>query len=305
MWQIDPTSLRLFVAVCEEGSIGRASEREDITPSAISKRIADIEASIGTPLLLRSPRGVTMTPAGETLLRQGRHLMQNVERLHAELSEFASGVLGHVRVLANVSSIVEFLPEELSSFLKTNSQIRIELEERVSTDIVRGIADGAGDIGICRDFVNTNNLEVFPYRSDHLSVVVNESHPFAARESLSFVETLDYDYIGLVLNASVDRLINRIAADHGRTVRYRMHVSSFDAAFRLIGEGLAIAVLPREAVQRYAVMFGLRSIPLTDAWATRNFILCVRSIDDMSPLATRLLTHLRERSRNTPPPARA
>ncbi|MEI7297459.1 LysR substrate-binding domain-containing protein [Paraburkholderia tropica] len=297
MWQIDPTSLRLFVAVCEEGSIGRASEREEITPSAISKRIADIEASIGTPLLLRSPRGVTMTPAGEALLRQGRQLMQTVERLHAELSEFASGVLGHVRVLANVSSIVEFLPEELSSFLRANNHIRIELEERVSTDIVRGIADGAADIGICRDFVNTSNLEVFPYRTDHLSVVVNEEHPFATLEHVSFIDTLDCDYMGLVLNASVDRLINRIAADYGKTVRYRMHVSSFDAAFRLIGEGLAIAVLPQEAVQRYAAMFRLHSIPLTDTWAARNFILCVRSTDDLSPLAARLLNHLIERSR--------
>ncbi|WP_322040173.1 LysR substrate-binding domain-containing protein [Burkholderia diffusa] len=302
MWQIDPTSLRLFVAVCEEGSIGRASEREDITPSAISKRIADIEASIGTALLLRSPRGVTMTPAGETLLRQGRQLIQSVEKLHAELSEFASGVLGHVRVLANVSSIVEFLPEELSSFLKANSQIRIELEERVSTDIVRGIADGVADIGICRDFVNTNNLEVYPYRRDHLSIVVNDAHPFARFERISFADTLDCDYIGLVLNASVDRLINRIAADHGKTVRYRMHVSSFDAAFRLIGEGLAIAVLPQEAVHRYATMFGLRSIPLTDAWASRDFILCVRSADELSPLADRLLNHLLDRSHGIIPP---
>ncbi|MFJ3056679.1 LysR family transcriptional regulator [Herbaspirillum sp. NPDC087042] len=284
--------MRLFVAVCEEGSIGRAGDREGMAPSAISKRIADIEASIGTPLLMRTPRGVTMTPAGEVLLKQGRLLMRSVERLHSELQAFSGGVLGYVKLLANVSSIVEFLPEELSAFLRNNPQIRIELEERVSTDIVRGVADGAGDIGICRDFVDTSGLEVFPYKSDHLAVVVNQGHPLAGRDRVALMDTLSYDYIGLIMNGSIDRLVNRIAADHGGTVHYRMHVSSFDAAYRLIKEGLAIAVLPQEAVERYLDMYKLRAIPLDEAWARRSFVLCVKQMHTLSPIAKRLLDHL-------------
>lgn len=72
---IDPVSLRLFVAVCEERNIARAAAREAIVASAVSKRIAALEGDFGTPLLVRGRRGIEPTPAGELLLRQGRELI--------------------------------------------------------------------------------------------------------------------------------------------------------------------------------------------------------------------------------------
>ncbi|MFC6309126.1 helix-turn-helix domain-containing protein, partial [Paraburkholderia dipogonis] len=57
MWQIDQVTLRLFIAVCEEGTIARAAEREFIAPSAVSKRLADLEALVDVALLSRSQRG--------------------------------------------------------------------------------------------------------------------------------------------------------------------------------------------------------------------------------------------------------
>ena len=63
--RIDLTSLQLFVAVCELGSIGKAAEREFIAASAVSKRLSDLEAALSTPLLYRHTRGVALTPAGK------------------------------------------------------------------------------------------------------------------------------------------------------------------------------------------------------------------------------------------------
>ena len=85
--QIDLTSLQLFVAVCELGSIGRAAEREYIAASAVSKRLSDLEATLGTQLLYRHARGVRLTPAGESLLHHARSMMFSLEKMQAELSE--------------------------------------------------------------------------------------------------------------------------------------------------------------------------------------------------------------------------
>ena len=120
MWQIDQISLRLFIAVCEEGTIARAAEREFIAPSAVSKRLADLETLVETALLSRSQRGVRPTAAGEALLKHARLIMLDHERLQAELSEYAAGGRGHVRVLANVSSMVEFLPEAIGDHLEAS-----------------------------------------------------------------------------------------------------------------------------------------------------------------------------------------
>ena len=289
---IDPTSLRLFIAVCEEGTIARAGEREFIAASAVSKRIADIEERAGTALLSRGQRGVAPTPAGEVLLRHSRRILREFERLHAELAEHASGEGGYVRLLANVSSMVEFLPEALSGFMLAQPKIRVDLEERGSLDVVRGVADGSADIGICRDVVPTAGLDVRAFRHDHFALIVAAAHPLAGQDALGFADTLDCDHVGLSSNASMYPLLQRIAAERGREWRVRMHVSTFDAAFRLMQGGRVVAVLPREAVGRSAAAYGLRAVPLTDAWARRAFVICVRGVAALSPAARRLYGHL-------------
>ena len=228
MWQIDQVTLRLFIAVCEEGTIARAAEREFIAPSAVSKRLADLEALVDVALLSRSQRGVRATAAGEALLRHARLIMRGHERLQAELSEYAAGARGHVRVLANVSSMVEFLPEALSVFLKANPQVRVDVEERVSAEIVRGLEEGVADLGICRDVVPMGSLDVLPYRSDHLALIVPRDHPLASETAVGFEQTLAFDHLGLASNASVNALMQRIAVEKGSELNYRTYVSTFD-----------------------------------------------------------------------------
>ncbi|VVN88420.1 HTH-type transcriptional regulator ArgP [Pseudomonas fluorescens] len=292
MWHIDPVSLRLFIAVCEEGTIAKASEREFIAPSAVSKRIADLEATVGTPMLLRSKRGVVPTPAGQALLRHARQLMRGLEKLQGELSEYAEGGRGHVRILANISAIMEFLPEELSEFLAANEHIQVDIEERFSPDVVRGVLEGNADLGICRKSMAVGDLQFIPFRTDHLAVVVNASHPLAGRSSIAFHETLDYDHLGLSSFATLNTYMQRTAAQEGRELRFRTHVSTFDAAYRLVQFGLALGVFPLEAVERYAELFNLQVIPLEDDWAHGEFVICVRDVDALSLSARRLLNHL-------------
>jgi len=112
---IDPVSLQLFVAVCEEGSIARAAERESLVASALSKRIAALEAEIGVPLLLRRRRGVELTPAGQALLSRAREVLGALEGLRAELGAFGQGVQGSARVLASQLSARGIMSEAVES----------------------------------------------------------------------------------------------------------------------------------------------------------------------------------------------
>lgn len=147
--RIDLTSLQLFVAVCELGSIGRAAEREFIAASAVSKRLSDLEATVDTALLYRHSRGVTLTPAGESLLHHARNVLYGLERMQGELSEYADGVRGHVRIHANMSAIVQFLPEDLGVFARKHGQVKIDLQEQLSPAVLAAVQEGTADIGIC------------------------------------------------------------------------------------------------------------------------------------------------------------
>ena len=191
--RIDLTSLQLFVAVCESGSIGRAAEREFIAASAISKRLAELEAAVDTPLLLRHSRGVALTPAGESLLHHARAVLFGLEKMQGELSEYAEGVRGHVRIHANISAIVQFLPEDLGAFVRAHPQVKIDLQEHLSPDILRAVQEGAADVGICHAPGRGGRARTAqpPYRHDRLVLVVPQGHALAQHTAIGFDAALD------------------------------------------------------------------------------------------------------------------
>src|SRR5665213_3489151 len=100
MRDLDLTTLRLFVTVCETRNIARAGEQANIVGSAISKRLAVLEDTAGTRLLVRRRRGVEPTPAGETLLEHARAMLASADQIERDMAAYAAGVKGQVRILA-------------------------------------------------------------------------------------------------------------------------------------------------------------------------------------------------------------
>jgi len=288
----DPVSLRLFVAVCEERNIARAADREAIVPSAISKRIAAIEQDIGAPLLTRGRRGIEPTPAGQALLTHARDILATMERLHAELCEFSSGVRGSVRVFASLSALTEFVADDVGRFLAKHEAVRVSLEERLSHEIVRGVREGAADFGVCWDAADLGELEHIGYRSDRLSVVVPAQHPLAARKRVMFADTLDYPQVDVQPGSIMQAMLARYAALAGRALTRRIQVSTFEAASRSVAANLGIAIIPRESAGTTAKALGLRVQPLADDWAKRRFVVCMRSRAALTPAARMLVDHL-------------
>ena len=201
--RLDLTSLQLFVAVCELGSIGKAAQREFIAPSALSKRLSDLEAALGTALLHRHSRGVHLTPAGQNLLHHARSVLFSVDRMQAELSEYADGARGQVRMHASISATVQFLPEDLGAFVRAHQGIKIDLEEHLSSEVIRAVQEGAADLGVCNTADGVGELQTRTYRQDQLVLIVPSEHALAAQASVAFEETLAFDHVGLHSNSSI------------------------------------------------------------------------------------------------------
>lgn len=293
--RVDLTSLQLFVAVCELGSIGRAAEREFIAASAISKRLSDLEAALHTPLLYRHTRGVDLTPAGESLLHHARTVLYSLEKMQGELSEYADGVRGHVRVHANISAIVQYLPEDLGVFTREHEAIKIDLEEHLSSEVLRAVQEGAADLGICHASDGSHELQALPYRQDRLALVVPAGHVLAKKgPAIDFVSTLDFDHVGLHTNSSIYVAMHQAATDAGRGIKLRIHVTGLDAMCRMIENGLGIGVMPLRAFELMQGGIGgkLVSIALKDAWATRQIQLVARDFSTLPVAARTLVSHL-------------
>ena len=290
--QFSLKDLELFVAVAEAGSIAKAAERCHTVASAVSKRISDMEDGFHTSLLVRGSKGVGLTPAGHALLARARGVLNQASQLNDEMLEFASGVRGQVRVFANISSIVEFLPATLATFLAKHTEIRVHLEEHVSPVIAKAVAESVADVGIISEGSPIEGLTLIPFRKDELVLVVQPKHPLARNKNPQFADALEFDFVGLHSDSSLHHLLFREAAEIGRPLKLRIQVTSFDAVCAMVAAGLGVGIMPAAAATPYIESLGLISLPLRDSWARRKLYICIRSRDNLSPAAKEFVNHL-------------
>lgn len=291
--RFDLVDLRLFLHVAETSSITHGAAKSGISLAAASERIRGMEDLLGVALLERGRRGVELTPAGRSLTHHARIVLQQVERMRGELSEYAHGLKGYVRLLSNTSALTEFLPEALSTFLAAHPNIDVDLEERPSYDIVRLVAEGFADAGIVADIVDFGDLEAFPFATDRLVLVMPRDHRLATRRSLSFRELLDEDFVGLTATNALQQHLAQHAAQAGQPLKLRVRLGSFDAICRMVESGVGIAVVPATAARRSRKAAAIRIASLTDPWSLRHLKLCVRRLSELPMQAQLLVEHLR------------
>ncbi|WP_340645751.1 LysR substrate-binding domain-containing protein [Phenylobacterium sp.] len=291
--RFDFTDLKLFCDVVDAGSITHGAERSALALAAASTRIRGMEDSLGTRLLVRSRQGVTPTPAGLMLLKHARTILAQSARMRDDLGAYAGGLTGEVRLLANTNASTEFLPEALARFLADNPKVRVDLEERLSDEIVGLIAEGVGDIGIVAGTVDVGGLETFPFRSDRFVVVAQKGHPLAAHAGVAFAEVLAFDLVGLERTSALQRFLADKAARLGSGLNLRVQLRSFDAVCRLVEAGVGVGVVPQSTAARVAHITPLCVIELEDDWAVRDLTLCVRRFADLRPYAQDLVRSLR------------
>lgn len=287
----DLASLALFVRVAETRSITKAAHLSHIALAAASRRIAQLEDQYGVQLLFRTARGVELTPAGSAMLLHAREMLSQADAMRAEISDYAHGVKGMVRITANASALAQYLPDDLAAFAAAYPRIKLSLEEERSGAIVEAVHAGTTDVGIVMEGPEAQGLQLLPYREDQLGAVVPRRHPVKAKR-LAFAELLDYDFVGLESNTVISQILLEQASLAGKPLRLRVQVKSFDVVARMVQAGLGIGVLPEAAANAFAASMGLRVVSLTDAWARRRMFVCIRQHASLPAPARQLVDHL-------------
>jgi len=293
--QNELTDLRLFVAIAEARNLTRGAERAHLAPSSASHRLRLLEARLGTPLFFRQARGVTLTRAGEVLLRHSRQLLAQLEQLQADLAPYAAGVRGHVTLWANTHATHSFLPDDLADFLRRYPQVSVTLAEHTSPQIVVAVARGEVEVGVVAERIAGADVELIPYRADRLVLIAPVAHALARRVSIRFGEVLDYPFVMLHAGSAIHTFTMNAAAALGRHVNVRIQVRSFDAVCRMVGAGVGIGLVPRSAVARGTPHDAPTLLELDEPWAQRDLQLCVRRRKDLSGFAAALVTCLATR----------
>lgn len=276
--RFDLIDLRLFLNVHEAGSITAGAAACHMTLASASERIRGMEQALGVPLLLRRRQGVDVTPAGRTLVRHARQVLQQMACLHDELGEFGAGLKTHIRLYCNTSALSEHVPGMLAGFLAEHPGVSVELEESSSDEIVDAIRNDMCDIGIVSDAADLEGLEGFVFRDDPLALVVAQGDALAGRKQIAFADVAGRAFVGLSADSALETLLARQARRLGKSLNYRVRLRSFESVCRMVGSGIGVAVVPRAVAQRCARSAKIRSLALTNAWASRQLRVCVRQL---------------------------
>ncbi|BBP63130.1 LysR family transcriptional regulator [Pseudomonas sp. Cab53] len=288
----DLTDLRLYLNTLDTGNITAGAARSHLSLAAASARVRAMEASLGIDLLERGRRGVTPTPAGKALAQHARVLLQQAERLQQDLAEYAKGVKGRVRLLCNTSAMTEYLPELLADFLQAHLNLDIDLQELPSSRITHALRQGAADLGIVSDAVDTDGLQTWPFRDDPLVLILPTGHPLADGRAVRFSETLSHDYVGLNASSALAIHLEEQALHIGSRMQVRIRADGFDGMIRMVAHGAGIAIVPKAAIDRRPPEPSYQCLPLQEPWAHRALLLCARDFDALPAYARALARHL-------------
>ncbi len=275
----DLADLRLFIHIAESPSLTQGARRAHLSPAAASARIKALEGQLDSRLLYRDSRGVELTPAGLKLLQHARLIMRQVDYLKSEFTEYGTDSAGHIRIFANTTAVTEFLPEVLAGFLAERPGVTVDLQERLSRDIVRGVLDGSTDMGIIAGPVRAEGLQVLHFSTDRLLLAVPIGHPLAGEAQVTLRQTLAYQHIGLHEGSTLLTFLRDQVEKLGGQLSLRIQVSSFEAVCRMIEAGVGIGIIPESAARRHSRTMQLALVTLDEPWAVRERSILVRELD--------------------------
>ena len=180
----------------------------------------------------------------------------------------------------------------LAGFLVSHPNIDLDVEEHPSLRILHAVRHGAADIGIISNAVDASDLQTRPFRADPLSVIMPLNHRLDAEPNLRFSQTLDDDFVGLAVNSALAIYLEAQALQIGKRPRIRVRAEGFDAAIRMVSHGAGLSIVPQAAVERWPTVRNFKSVPLSDAWADRQLLLCAVDFAALPGYAQALLEAL-------------
>lgn len=252
---IEARHLRVLRAVAATGSFSAAGRELGCTQPAVSQQMKALEASVGTPLLVRTGRAMRLTQAGEALVRHAAGILAGLTAAEEEVAAIAGLRAGRVRLVSFPSGSSTLVPTALAALRAAHPGTRVSLEEAEPPRSVEMLRDGDCDIALAFRYEGAagaekgewDDLVVRPLLTDRLVGLVPQGHRLARARSIGIGELAGEPWI-----AGCPRCrghLVRVCASAGFTPRIDFATDDYPAVVGLVSAGLGVAVLPELAVE--------------------------------------------------------
>lgn len=283
---MDTFSYRVFLTIVQYSSFQKAAELHDVTPPAISHIVKQLEQEFGFSLFIRSRRGVTLTPSGESVLQVVSDIVKKEDALYQLVSELNGLERGHVR-LGIFNSMCKYLPVLIQDFSKQYPHITFEIYQGSYEDIIKWLKTGVVDIGFLSKTVNPR----FPFYeifSDPLMCILKKGTKTASDTEISLESLADSPFI--MQRESCDADARRIMDKLNLDVRTICHVVDDKTTVEMVKAGFGFAIMP--LLTMYGFEEEVKMLPIAPA-EKRIIGVSVRDVQDLSPAVKKAFEFIR------------
>ncbi len=280
---MDLRDMRHFLAVAEEGHIGRAAARLHLSQPPLTRHIQALEEKIGVPLFVRTPKGVTLTEAGRTLLEEAPNLLALAQQAAERTRLAGQGLIGRLDVGLFGSGVLDVIPRILARFHQARPEVKIVLHNLTKDAQLQALRERRITVGFNRLVPEEDGITVETVLREPLVVAIAASHALAARPA---VRLQDLDGVPLILYPNVPlRGLAQEVADafraEGVRMRVEQEVEDVVTAVALVSAGFGAAITTQSAASLR--LPGVEFRPLRSARLKELELSCLYRSGDASP----------------------
>jgi DNA-binding transcriptional LysR family regulator len=274
--KFDTTTIRLILAIAEEGSISRAADRLRLAVAAASRRVTDLEDQLGAKLFKRVPHGVEITESGDKLLQYVRQIDNLIDRLEGDAQALNQGLDGRIIIGAPKAVVIQFLAREIADIQRKYPGISLKIVEENSKIVQQLLRDKVIDVGIYEKKSGFLDLAKSPYKEDRLVLVYNRPHFQFPDGPVGIDDILDLPIVSLGKGSAVLSAVKRAYRSRGRLFPSNFTVSGFDTMLAMVRHGLGVGLMPPDVLRSFHPEESLASAELQGDWHQRSYVLsCV------------------------------
>ncbi|WP_426005997.1 LysR family transcriptional regulator [Paenarthrobacter sp. NyZ202] len=247
---IDLPALRALVAVEQHGSVVAAADILGYSPSAVSQQIKKLERQARVAVLERNGRGVLLTERGIALAGYGRRIIGELEELQATLLSDPSSPSGTLRLVAFSTACRGLVGPLLGRIAVTSPQLKVSVLAEDPREAVQRVTTGEAELAVVHNWNSVplaipENLALEDLCLDQADVLLNSSHPLAARTAVEREDLLDESWVSTPAGAICNEALLQIFAGLGRVPDIRIYDPDFSTHIAMVEQGVAVALVPR------------------------------------------------------------
>ncbi|WP_164736517.1 LysR family transcriptional regulator [Pararhodobacter zhoushanensis] len=269
--RVDVLGLQAFIAIADHGSFQAAAKALNLSQTALSHRIAKIEADLGLSLFVRTTRKLALTHEGLALLPRARRAIVDLEKAMSELKQLGELRRQEVTLGCIPSLATSVLAEVLTAYAEQMPQVRVRVHDGYARVIAAQVNGGEVEFGLAVRMGTHYELDFKPIVTERFVAVCRVDHPLAGHTSVSWDELKDHRLIG-------NTVINQALRMSAHQPYWDYEVETISTAVSFVKQGLGVTLLP--AFEQYQPGYReLRKLPVTGPEVTRQ--VCFMTRPDM------------------------